>query len=325
MGLIMGALGGMADAGMKILDERSKNEEAERVRVAEDERQRKRMELENSMLLTREKEVAKFRQDLEISGIDLKTTATTNAALKNAPNAAKAQGIIASEANRIDLEKKVNEAKNPDLRQAKIDDATAEEQAKLNFYKKNAPELLKQAQDLARAKHVEGIGSIITARLANMSIDEKIETKKLFDSYIAETDPTKKATKRQEMLDRGLIKDESSTEKVTDYKLDPTTGEVTQKTERTVKQRGTGGGDKPSSTDVAVKYDASGNAYVRGPDGKPVLRDAKPAKPTETPKPESGPKPGDTRTVSNGPRQGYKTQVYKATGRSGSNMTWVDQ
>ena len=59
----------------------------------------------------------------------------------------------------------------------------------------------------------------------------------------------------------------------------------------------------------------------------PTATAGKPAAPIEPQKTSapSGPKEGDTRTISNGRGNGVSTEVYKRTGRSGSQLTWVKQ
>lgn len=137
------------------------------------------------------------------------------------------------------------------------------------------PAYLKAERAIAMTRHFDSGAGLrkVQEEAARLDLEGKKVAKALIDKYTAEKDPIKKAELIQEMTVRGLIKSgEFDTEKVTEEKTNPD-GTVV-KTERTQKR-------KPGTTDLTdpkggseVRYDAQGNAYVKGPDGKPMLQSA---------------------------------------------------
>lgn len=156
-------------------------------------------------------------------------------------------------------------ANAPRLRQVKVDDAKATKlaefdpevtDARLSAEEKSArqkakvdreetiatgsdPAYITALRRIAQAKHIEGLGSIATAELARLGIEEKKKVAALFEEYESTTDEGRKAKIKEMLTVRGVIKPtESETEKVTESEYDDM-GNQTKKVERTQK-RGAG-------------------------------------------------------------------------------------
>lgn len=269
-------LGNAAGAGANIIGDRMKADEDER-----------KIKLQDELLMKRQMAIEALREEQTIRGEQrgIANRSTERNQVRNeeiADEPRKRQGLI-------DTYKAQKKAEyDPELQgmaiEADTKKATAKNQADLDFHDKNLPTLTKHKREMARAGHIDdGAGlRAIQIQAANMTLDEKKAANKLMNDYEAATDPATKAKLRDALVLRGVIKPSGSeydTEKITTEKMNP--DGTTSKVEHT--QRRGAGGKQPGAEDSGVRYDAQGNAYVKGPDGRPVLRDAQPAaaKPAE--------------------------------------------
>ncbi len=271
-------LGNAAGAGANIIGDRMKADEDER-----------KIKLQDELLMKRQMAIEALREEQTIRGEQrgIANRSTERNQVRNeeiADEPRKRQGLI-------DTYKAQKKAEyDPELQgmaiEADTKKATAKNQAELDFQTKNMPTLAKHKREMARAGHIDdGAGlRAIQIEAANMTLDEKKAATKLLNDYEAATDPAVKAKLRESLVLRGVIKPsggEFDTEKVTTEKLNPDGS--TSKVEHTQRRGIVGGAAKTTSGGSDVRYDAQGNAYVKGPDGRPVLRDAQPAaaKPVE--------------------------------------------
>ncbi len=269
-------LGGAAQAGTGILQDQMKEEQVQRMAKFQEELAMERQRTINAM--NQENAIAAEKRGIENRATERGQIRTEEIADEPRKRESKAADYKASEMAKYDPEIQALQ------RKAETEKLTATEQAQLDFYTKNKAGIIGQKRDMARAGHIDdGAGlRAIQIQAANMTLDEKKAANKLMNDYEAATDPATKAKLRDALVLRGVIKPSGSeydTEKITTEKMNP--DGTTSKVEHT--QRRGAGGKQPGAEDSGVRYDAQGNAYVKGPDGRPVLRDAQPAaaKPAE--------------------------------------------
>lgn len=156
-------------------------------------------------------------------------------------------------------------ANAPRLRQVKVDDAKATKlsefdpevtDARLSAEEKSArqkakvereetiatgrdPAYLAAKRKLAQAGHIEGLGSVAQAKLANLKLEELQQVNSLIKEFETTTDEARKAKIKEALTVRGIIKPtESDIEKVVESEYDDMGNQV-KKVERTQK-RGVG-------------------------------------------------------------------------------------
>ena len=271
-------LGGAAQAGTGILQDQMKEEQVQRMAKFQEELAMERQRTINAM--NQENAIAAEKRGIENRATERGQIRTEEIADEPRKRESKAADYKASEMAKYDPEIQALQ------RKAETEKLTATEQAQLDFYTKNKAGIIGQKRDMARAGHIDdGAGlRAIQIQAANMTLDEKKAANKLMNDYEAATDPATKAKLRDALVLRGVIKPsggEFDTEKVTTEKLNPDGS--TSKVEHTQRRGIVGGATKATAGGSDVRYDAQGNAYVKGPDGRPVLRDAQPAaaKPVE--------------------------------------------
>lgn len=245
MGLLLAGLAGAAEQGIDSINKRQAIDvQAERdAKMVES--QKSLAEYNSELIQTRDRESAKLRQEMAIEE-------------ENRQNSS--EHIAAKNKAQLDAYNGGVELRSKQAKDKSSAEALAEE-AKLDFYKKHAPDLLKQIKDMEQAKHIEGAGSLITARLAKMGIDEKVQTKALIDAFANEQDPVKKEAKRQSLIDRQIIKPEVATSEVTTYDRDELGNAITQ-TKSTVKNKTSWMINQPGNNDG--KQDVRVNGVVIG-------------------------------------------------------------
>lgn len=271
-------LGGAAQAGTGILQDQMKEEQVQRMAKFQEELAMERQRTINAM--NQENAIAAEKRGIENRATERGQIRTEEIADEPRKRESKAADYKASEMAKYDPEIQALQ------RKAETEKLTATEQAQLDFQTRNLPTLSKNKREMARAGHIDdGAGlRAIQIEAANMTLSEKKEANKLLQDYEATSDPAVKAKLRESLVLRGVIKPsggEFDTEKVTTEKLNPDGS--TSKVEHTQRRGIVGGAAKTTSGGSDVRYDAQGNAYVKGPDGRPVLRDAQPAaaKPVE--------------------------------------------
>ena len=241
MGIISGAFGGLGEEMSKVGSSMFK---------AELDKDAKK--LDNDMAIQREKTIAQFRNEMELANIPLKAKATADAALTNAPTAAAAQSIITRSKAEDDVanaplarDARLANEFSPEITAAKAGQVGAEAEARGKAETKaivergNDPAAVRAVRNLAQAQHIEGLGSVKQAALAQMAIDEKIKVNGLIEEFTTTTDPKRKDAIKESLTVRGIIKPgEYDTEKVTEERMNP--DGTTTKTERTQKRRADG-------------------------------------------------------------------------------------
>ena len=269
-------LGGAAQAGTGILQDQMKEEQVQRMAKFQEELAMERQRTINAM--NQENAIAAEKRGIENRATERGQIRTEEIADEPRRRESKVADYKASKMAEYDPQ--IQELQ----RKAETEKLTAIEQAKLDYYNKNEKGIIAQKKAMTRAGHIDDGAGLreIQIQAANMTLDEKKAANKLMNDYEAATDPATKAKLRDALVLRGVIKPSGSeydTEKITTEKMNP--DGTTSKVERT--QRRGAGGKQPGAEDSGVRYDAQGNAYVKGPDGRPVLRDAQPAaaKPAE--------------------------------------------
>jgi hypothetical protein len=232
------------------------------------------MDQESELTTQRAMRLAEFQEALKLKSIPATAKATADAELATAPARAEAKSILsASEA--ADLVKNApNKAAamlagelSPEVVKAKAGQVGAEAEARSKAETKglidrgNDPTAVRAVRNLAQAQHVEGLGSVTQAKLAQLSIDEKEKVSGLIDEFETTTDPKRKAQIKESLTVRGIIKPgEYDTEKVTEEKTDKDGNVI--KTERTQKRRPDGAA--PEAAGKNGWDSATGEVYKGG-------------------------------------------------------------
>lgn len=144
-----------------------------------------------------------------------------------------------------------------DAERAKID-----VQAQAVTTQGNDPEYLRAARNLAQAKHIEGLGSVTQAKLAQMTIDEKVKVNGLIEEFTTTKDPLRKTEIKEALTVRGIIKPgEYDTEKVATKVQNPDGSET--ETTRTQKRRPDGAAPT-AAPQLATGMEVDGFVYMGG-------------------------------------------------------------
>lgn len=338
----MGALGGMADAGLSMMQDQRKADELEKQRKAEDERERQRMILNDQLAKERAKELAVHQSELEISGIGRKATATAQAAKDNA-------GLI-GEANLAKFE-----AEAPVRRQQAseaLDHARGLSQIELEKAVSLANEKTKQMNDPAylsgvkketeaRRDHSGDALRSLQTEAAKIALEEKkAEVVMPYANRQAAESLKEQIKKKGEIIDKATVDGSATPEGIAKLEADKAAmskklGEMYKPFMKNVD------GEKTESTTLEFTNQSDALAAVKAgkvKSGDKVIVGGKIAiwqddpktehkTDTKTPEEKKAPsiKEGDTRQVALGRGLGYKTQVYKKSGRGGLNLEWMDQ
>ena len=271
-------LGGAAQAGTNILQDQMKEEQAQRLAKLQEELAMDRQRTINAM--NQENAIAAEKRGIENRATERGQIRSEEIADEPRRRESKVADYKASKMAELDPAIQALAIK------AETEKLTAKEQAELDFYTKNKAGIIGQKRDMARAAHIDdGAGlRAVQIEAANMTLAEKKDAQAKLNEYETTKDPARKTELREALVLRGVIKPsggEFDTEKVTTEKMNPDGS--TSKVEHTQRRGIVGGATKTPGAGSDVRYDAQGNAYVKGPDGRPVLRDAQPAaaKPVE--------------------------------------------
>lgn len=335
--MTMGIMDGIAAAAGGVVNMMDKREE-EQTQVRRDERQ-------NELALIRAEAVAKLQQRMAQEEEDRKFSPEY---LDKAGEADKYKATKALETRKglmgqtADVAMGEYQAGAPLREQKKTEDlanwksqyqAQTEAELQASIKKMNDPAYLAGKSKEARATHIDDGAGLrgIQMQAAQMALDEKRAEMKMPPAVKELAGSYREQLKSlSAVIDKGTLDGTSTPEGI--KALEDKRTALSKKLSDTL-QPYMGDKVKPEEdkAEPSVKYDAQGNAYVRGPDGKAVLKSSadKAAKPAEKPpapkSADTGPKEGDTRTMTAGRGQGSKTQVYKRTGRGGGTLSWVDQ
>jgi hypothetical protein len=234
------------------------------------------MDQESALVENRAKRLAEFQADLELRGIKPKAQATADATLAAAPTLAEASSITAKGkandelANAPTKRKALMESEySPEITDAKARQAEAETAARGRAETKtltdrgNDPAHIRATRNLAQAKHIEGLGSVKQATLAQMAIDEKVKVNAMIEEFTTTKDPQRKAEIKEALTVRGIIKSsEYDTEKVTEEKMND--DGTTTKTERTQRRRAGVPADTAKKPKLVIGQEVDGYVYQGG-------------------------------------------------------------
>lgn len=261
MGIVLGALGGMGEEMTKIASSNRKAWQDE-----------DKARLDSDLTLAREQTMLALRNDAELKQIPLKAKATADAAAENAPTMARAASTISTAAAQDELtnapikaQAKLANEYSPGIVSAAAGKAKAEAKARAEAETEaltargNSPDAIKAIRNIANANHVEGLGSVMQAKLAQLGIEEKTKVNALISEFENTKDPERKAAIKESLTVRGIIKPgEFDTEKVSTETMNPDGS--TTKTERTQKRRPDGTTPQAGKQDVRVAGQVIGQA-----------------------------------------------------------------
>lgn len=337
MSLLGNFIGGAAGAGAEIMGDRIKLED-------QGAQQEKMARIQSDLQAQREKTRLELARDMGIA----------EEQRKQSPEYIQAEGAADMEREKVTMGNKRGLMQSQaqlasdtydagaDLRKKTSADLLAQARAKsdaeleADIKKMNNPAYLAGKAKEARASHIDDGAGLrgLQMQAAQMALDEKKAEAKMPQAVRDLAGSYREQLKSlSATIDKGTLDGTSTPEGIAalERRRAALSADLSNTLAPYLGEKSKTNTSQTESPEPEVKYDAKGNAYVRGPDGKPMLKSEfdKPAKaPKETPAPKaisSGPKAGDTRKVSAGRGQGTRTQVYKATGRSGSSMAWVDQ
>lgn len=262
-GIIMGALGGAGEALQNVGSTMFKAEIDKDARTHDSE-----------LAVQRAKTLEEFRSQLDLKNIPLKAQAMADADLKTAPTRAQSQSIVSRAAaqDEVDNAPLKGQAKAaseyaPELVEARSKEEEQKQRTKARVEREetiatgNDPQYVAAVRKLSQAKHIEGLGSVRQAELAQLGIDEKKKVAALIERFETATDPAEKARIKESLTVRGIIKPgEFDTERVTTETMNEDGS--TTKVERT--QRRQGGAAPAAKPKLAVGTEIDGYVFQGG-------------------------------------------------------------
>ena len=270
MSFLEGLIGNAASTGQGIIS--SQREQDQRTTAAKDlATYNQELEMAKQKTLAEMKKVADV--DAEQRGMTNRATeaqSNFDAKMKNAPTARASAVEDAKAAKLAEFDPEIQSL----MRKAENEKLTSAEQAKLKFYQENRTAILGEKRDMARAGNIDNGAGLrsIQIEAAQIELDAKKAELKMPTAVKEQAATYREQVKAKTAIIDKLVGEGAAPDgiKVLDAQRDALNAKIESLYRPFMGDKVEAA--KPTTVEPTVKYDAQGRAFVKGPDGNPMLQ-----------------------------------------------------